>query len=501
MSFEIRGRQLARNTAFNLIGQGVPLIVGVVTIPPIVRGLGTERFGLLSLVWVIFGYFTIFDLGLSRATTKFVAEALGKGDRNQLSKLVWTAASVQGLLAILAVVVLIAITPLVVERILNIPTALIEEATATFYVLAGAVPVVMVAGSFSGVLEARQRFDLVNAVRIPSGILAFILPLVGIASGLSLTGIVALIVISRVLALLALVAFALRLIPSPRVVSPSLAIFPRLLSYGGWITISNIVTLFLRHFNRFVIGTLLSLTAVAYYSAPADILLRLWIIPSSLVLTLFPAFSALIGAGQLERRQELFVRSVKYLIVSAAPLVFLLVVFAEAILGLWLGQEFAQNSALVFQILALGTLVTIPAFVPLSVTQASGRADIIAKFYLVFAPISVVLDWQFVTRLGLQGAALSFGLKSLIDTSALFMIGLWVIRMPANLFARRILPAAAVVTVMGLLIGLGASMGMPLFPQVVLNFAMIAVFAVSTWYLILGEDDRIAIRSMLGMRQ
>lgn len=82
-SVEIRGSLLAHNTLLNFIGQAVPLLVGVVTIPFIVQGLGTERFGLLSLAWVILGYFTIFDLGLGRATTNFVAEALGKGEDDQ----------------------------------------------------------------------------------------------------------------------------------------------------------------------------------------------------------------------------------------------------------------------------------------------------------------------------------------------------------------------------------------------------------------------------------
>jgi len=51
----VSGRLLARNTLLNLIGQAVPLLVGVVTVPFIIRGLGTERFGLLSLAWVIWG--------------------------------------------------------------------------------------------------------------------------------------------------------------------------------------------------------------------------------------------------------------------------------------------------------------------------------------------------------------------------------------------------------------------------------------------------------------
>ena len=83
---EIKGSLLARNTLLNLIGQGLPLVVAVVTIPFIIHGLGIERFGLLSLAWVVLGYFAIFDLGLGLATTKFVGEALGKGEEDQRNK-------------------------------------------------------------------------------------------------------------------------------------------------------------------------------------------------------------------------------------------------------------------------------------------------------------------------------------------------------------------------------------------------------------------------------
>ena len=46
---QISGGLLARNALLNLIGQAVPLLVGVITIPFVVWGLGTERFEALLL--------------------------------------------------------------------------------------------------------------------------------------------------------------------------------------------------------------------------------------------------------------------------------------------------------------------------------------------------------------------------------------------------------------------------------------------------------------------
>src|SRR5260370_24492390 len=74
------GSRLARNSAFNFIGQGIPFLAAFFAIPLLIRGLGTERFGVLTLAWMVICYFSLFDLGLARALTQMVAEKLSEGD-------------------------------------------------------------------------------------------------------------------------------------------------------------------------------------------------------------------------------------------------------------------------------------------------------------------------------------------------------------------------------------------------------------------------------------
>lgn len=73
---EIHGVLLARNTLLNLVGHLVPLLAGLATIPYVVRGLGNDGFGILSIAWALLGYFGLFDPGRGRATTKFVVVVL-----------------------------------------------------------------------------------------------------------------------------------------------------------------------------------------------------------------------------------------------------------------------------------------------------------------------------------------------------------------------------------------------------------------------------------------
>jgi len=84
------GNRLAWNTVWNLIGNVTPMLIAIFCIPVLIRRLGTERFGILTLVWALIGYAAVFDLGLSRALTQLVAKTLGTDEQQEVSKLVWT---------------------------------------------------------------------------------------------------------------------------------------------------------------------------------------------------------------------------------------------------------------------------------------------------------------------------------------------------------------------------------------------------------------------------
>src|SRR3984893_10134754 len=100
----IDGTRLARNSALNFVGQLLPLVAGIVLIPYIVRGLGPDRFGLLGIVWVVFGYFSLLDLGLGRATTKFLADWLAREETSRISEMVWSSIFLQVLLGLVGCV-------------------------------------------------------------------------------------------------------------------------------------------------------------------------------------------------------------------------------------------------------------------------------------------------------------------------------------------------------------------------------------------------------------
>src|ERR1700688_1884482 len=94
------GRLLPRNTLWNLLGNGAPMIVAVVCIPILIRGLGKDRFGVLTLAWALIGYASLFELGLGRALTQLVAKKLGAEEEKEIPALAWTSLLLMMLLGV-----------------------------------------------------------------------------------------------------------------------------------------------------------------------------------------------------------------------------------------------------------------------------------------------------------------------------------------------------------------------------------------------------------------
>jgi O-antigen/teichoic acid export membrane protein len=423
MRLEISGSLLTRNSLLNFVGQAGPLLVAAATIPLIIRGLGVERFGLLSIAWVAPEYFTFIDLGLGRATLKFAAEALGKGEKDRMLHLVWTAATVQVFLGFLGTLGLISMSAFLIQHILNIPLALEAEAKATFYLLALSIPMVLVSSSLNGVLAAAQRFDLVNAVGASFNISNFVLTLVGVVYfDWHLTEIVTMLVVSRFLTLIINYWLCVRVFPAlGRLPRFRFAELRTLLAFGGWVTVSSAVVPILLYLDRFIIGASLTMAAVAYYSIPYEIVTRLWIIPMSLVATLFPAFSVLAGQEQRERLAALLARSMKWVLLIMGPAVVIITAFARDILQLWLGSDFARESTPTLQILAVGILVNCMVQVQYALVQSLGRPDLTAKFHLAQLPIYGFLLWWLVGLWGITGAALAQSIRLAVEAVLLLI--------------------------------------------------------------------------------
>jgi O-antigen/teichoic acid export membrane protein len=492
---DIGHKALLRNTVLNLFGLVIPLAVGFVTIPMVVRALGNERFGILALVWVVFGYFGLFDLGLGRTTTRSVADALGRNETWGIPVAVSTTIGLQTALGLAAAGLSHLLAPLLARHILNIPDAFVGETIRTLRLVGWSLPVMFVSSSFRGVLEAAQRFDLVNAVKVPLNVLFYLLPLLGVALGYELPGIVVLLVLSRIAALVVWAAMALRVLPVLR----AKPVFRRelvrpIFSFSGWLGLSGILFAVVTSIDRLIIGALITVEAVAFYSAPYEAINRIGVIPGSLGMVLFPAFSYLDAGRRPGEAESLFARSTKLLLLTTGPVFILLMFFAGDFLRLWLGPDYAASSRLVVQLLSAGFLVNTVFAVPNNYLLGIGRADIAPKYQAVELVVYSTLAWVGAKLWGIKGVALATALRLVAFTLVLAVASFKPGRIRFGSIWRNGL--AAVLAILGLFaVGLAANetLGFGLWGAAVLA----AAYAAVAYFRLLDAGERALIGGFL----
>lgn len=423
-------RRLVSGVVWNMLGRGLPLMVALALTPPLVAALGIERWGLFTLALGLVGVFGVFDLGLGAALTRTLAERIGRGERAGEGALVASALALLVVLSTLLALALWLAVPALVGRGLNVPPALQPEAIAGLRVLAAAAPMVVVNAALWGVLAAHQRFRAANLAAMPVAVLYYLGPLLVLLVWDSLVGVMLALVGCRLLNTIAYAALIRPIVPGITFGAVSLRAVGPLLRLGGWMSLSGVLTQVSLYADRFLIGALLSLAAVAFYATPLDLVMRLWILPVAVAQALLPALASSFRAMPAETA-ALLRRGVLLIAGLVLPGCVALSVLAHPLLRLWLGVAFADGGAEVLRILAVGILFSCAGFAPGSLLDAIGRPDVTARFALALALVSLPVAVLLLLVAGIEGAAVAWSLRCAVECGGRMLL------------AARLYPAAA----------------------------------------------------------
>jgi O-antigen/teichoic acid export membrane protein len=480
------GRLLVRNTIWNLLGMLLPIIVGVMVIPPLVHGLGVPSFGVLSLAWIVIGYFSLFDLGIGRALTKLVADKLAVGNEEDIPALSWTSLWLLAAMGVLGSLVTLGVSPSLVHRVLKIPSELQPEALRGFYLLAASIPLVTVTSGLRGILEAHQRFRIVSMIRIPMSIFLFLGPLLVLPFSHSLVAIIAVLVFGRLIAGIVHLLVCFHSIPQLRHgLTGKRTLAVPVLKFGGWMNATNLLSPVIVYFDRFLIGSLLSVSAVTYYTVTFDTVSRISIFPGAMAGVLFPAFATSVlqdpdHAGLLLRR------AAKYIFLSVFPIMLVIVAFAPEILRFWLGNVFAANCTTVLRLFAAGVLINCLAQIPFTLVQGAGRPDIPAKLQIIeILPYFIALT-LLVKTYGITGASAAWLGRAAVEAIVLFSFAHRMLPQEPSFLSKLIAFASGGLTVLYL----GTLPRTFLAKAVFLSVALLA-FGIGVWFRGLEPGERV----------
>jgi len=413
-----------RNLRWNVAGLALPLVAAFVAIPLLMQNFGLQRFGAFSLVVAAYAYVSMLDLGLASAITFRVAEALARGEpRQSMLKLVYTAGIVVVTLgSAFAIVGWFAAgwAPLLID---GSSRELGAETVQGLRILALSLPIAFAGSLLAALLSGHSRFAQVNAVRIVSGVLFTLGPALASLwrSDIALAcGILAAVRLGAAMVHLLQCRVLLRPDSDGGPWRPSHGALAALLSFGGWLTISNLVGPLMVYMDRFYLAAVRPVAEVAYYVAPYELATKLALIPAGVLPVLFPILVARwvhrsVGGSRLS------VQLAAAMAVGCAVPAAALAVFGPEIMRHWMKAQVPESSAAALQVLAGAVYLNCLAQVFFMQLQAMGRTDVVAKLHLCELALYVALLWAFTERWGVVGVAVAWGVRVAVD--CLFLCG------------------------------------------------------------------------------
>ncbi len=416
--YEYSSMSIARNTIYNILGTGLPVLVSVATVPVYLSIVGLERYGVLSICWLLLGYFGLFDFGLGRATAQRIA-SLASASAAERNAVFWVAASLSLLLALVAALLFVP-AALLGFNLLDFQSAVVEaEVGAAIPWLAAAVPLGIMNSVLTGALEGRERFFALNLANGFSTIASALMPLAAAYwFQPQLWLLVAASLAARCSSSTLLAVICLRAVPLRQPQTPPRAEILSLLRFGGWTTVSNVISPLLVYWDRIVIGALIGASAVGIYVVPFNITGYLLVIPAALSGAIFPRLAAA-SEGDRERISG---EAVRLLAFFMTPVTLLALIASAPFFNLWLGEKLGNAAAPVGYILLFGFWMNGLARIPYVTLNASGRPNAIALLHLAeilpyAALLYICLNW-----FGVEGAALAWSIRTAVDAMALFVL-------------------------------------------------------------------------------
>lgn len=377
---DLTGRdRLVPNVLFTWAAQFVFIIAGFILPRTIDRRLGQELLGVWDFSWSLVNYFQLIPLGITSSVNRYVARYRAAHNTTGVNQVVSSVSFVLGIASLVIAGLTMGLSLLLPHWFSARLGANLREAQWVVLLLGASLAVQVAFGAFSGVLTGCHRWGMHNlntsgwyAVTVTGMIVALLL-------GGRLWAIAAITLVGEMLTDVRRVILSYRVCEGLRIRVSLVrwSVMREMFVFGGKTLIPSIANLLLNQTTSILILSYLGPAALALFSRPRSLVYYTDVLVRKMAMVLIPTASSLESIGDMREIRDLVVKSARYSLYMALPIVLVLVIFGGPIMQLWMGPRYANGW--IPAILAggyLAVLVQLPGLYILTGLNAHGRAGV-----------------------------------------------------------------------------------------------------------------------------
>lgn len=410
--------RLFRNAWSNLLGAAVPALAALATVPLIVAGLGEANYGLYALVTAIVGYFAVIDINVTAGSVKYIAAQHARSEHERIAETLCFGCAMYALIGAVGGLGLFLGAHYFVTAVFTVPPRLTGEAAASLQLAALGFFLGQLQSYLNSVPQALMRFDVSARLEMVFGTLVPVATVGVLMLGFGLFEVIALRVLASAVHCLVLWRGIARLLPGLRWRWPDRGLRSGILGFSAYSFLSRFAALSYAHADKLIIGALVGVTGLAYFTVAATLANRVLGLTFRLSGVFFPAASMLAAGGELARLDRVYLKATRYVVYLNAAMLVLLAVFAYPLLAYWMDPAFAKNGAVVLAVMAFSQFVDSLTSLPSLVNDGMGHPRISGLFAVARALAGLLIVYAGVAGWGIAGAAWGHLLASLLFTAA-----------------------------------------------------------------------------------
>ena len=415
-------------------------IVNFILVGYIVRKVGKEAFGLISLIMSLTIVTELLGRGVSYALTKHLSAAIIKKQDIDTNEFINTSVAWFFFCGFVGAVIY-GVVAKYIDRLFDIPPALISDARWAIGLMALKVIICFPFNAFQGILLAHQRYDLANlskSATIMFRFLAVILFFEFVSAGI--IQLVVITIISVVMECFLWLLFSISITENLQF-RPSLVsrrAISTLFGFGGFITIIYVANMIGYEAVKWVIGLELSVVDVGGYSLIAAVAVAGDGLVRSISNVLMPVASKYHALLQHDTNVRLTLLSTKYTMVMSSLFFLMPLLLLRPMLTLWVGNKYApgyiSELAQVGVVLLVGQWFITTVVCILQMLNGVGRVRVPAVVTISWAIGGLGIVWAYLHwgQGSLFAAVVGITIAKIIGTAVHMIYGLSVLRIPSR---------------------------------------------------------------------
>lgn len=377
----------------------------------LVKRVNTDEYSVLAVLMTLMMFVPLFTTILSSGLSRFTVEAYARNDQRRIVQIVST---MLPLLALAALLLLIIAGCFVwqMDHILNFTPERLNDARIMMMMMVGLLALQLVLGPFGQGLYVKQKFVLMNLIRLSGeclritllfiflfGISTKVIWVVFASVAADLTVLILIVILSR--HYLPMLKFDRREIHWPAA--------RELTSFGIWNTLSQISDKMGTGAGTIILNLFSTAVNVNYFYLGTLFLRNIQMFEYRATQPLMPVLTAMHAQQSRDRLRNAYLRGGRIGLWTVLLLVVPLMIYRREVITLWLGQDFLMVATIMCMMLVLFPIQYGHVMVPkLSIATGRIRPWALRTICIQVANVGLTLYLVGARGMGAMGAALSW---------------------------------------------------------------------------------------------